>query len=446
MTPAICQTLLSATVTGTIFLLTANAALARFVPLESEHPINNNLISVDFSLPDDNVPKSPVGGGVRGQVQFGLPQDSAPRSGVAGGVRGNVQFALPGGSAPRSGVAGGTRGDVEFSLPSGSAPRSGVAGGTRGDVEFSLPSGSAPRSGVAGGTRGDVEFSLPGGSAPRSGVAGGTRGDVEFSLPSGSAPRSGVAGGTRGDVEFSLPGGSAPRSGVAGGTREDVEFSLPADGKNPYTSAGGGIRGDVELFLPSEDSVPPTPVDVETLEENPVSDIPALTALVPPTKHGRTVSPRPTIYVYLPPIGARKVFFSIQDEAGNSHYHTILNVSPQGGVMAITLPPDTPGLEIDKNYLWYFAPIEPGGILRPDNYAVTGWIKRVENTVNEQEFVESPVKLATKYAEAGIWYDTLQVLVEAQQSEPKNETYSTEWHDLLEQVDLEAIASQPFVF
>jgi|GEM_PF-508771 len=444
MTPAICQTLLSATVTGTIFLLTANAALARFVPLESEHPINNNLISVDFSLPDDNVPKSPVGGGVRGQVQFGLPQDAAPRSGVAGGVRGNVQFALPGGSAPRSGVAGGTRGDVQFALPGGSAPRSGVAGGTRGDVEFSLPGGSAPRSGVAGGTRGDVEFSLPGGSAPRSGVAGGTRGDVEFSLPGGSAPRSGVAGGTRGDVQLTLPGGAAPRSGVAGGTRGEVELTLPSDAQNPYTSADGGIRGDVELLLPNQDSVPEV-LGVLAPEATPVNDIPVLTALVPPTKHGRTVSPRPTIYVYLPPIGAREVFFSIQDEAGNSHYHTTLNVSPQGGVMAITLPPDTPGLEIDKNYLWYFAPIEPGGILRPDNYAVTGWVKRVENTVNEQEFVGSPVKLATKYAEAGIWYDTLQVLVEAQQSEPMNETYSTEWHDLLEQVDLEAIASQPFV-
>ncbi|MEQ9621267.1 DUF928 domain-containing protein [Coleofasciculus chthonoplastes] len=445
MTPAICQTLLSATVTGTIFLLTANAVLAGFVPLESEPPINDNLISVDFSLPDDNVPKSGVGGGVRGQVQFGLPQDSAPRSGVAGGTRGDVQFALPGGSAPRSGVAGGTRGDVEFALPGGSAPRSGVAGGTRGDVEFALPGGSAPRSGVAGGTRGDVQFALPGGSAPRSGVAGGTRGDVQFALPGGSAPRSGVAGGTRGEVELTLPGGAAPRSGVAGGTRGEVELSLPSDAKNPYTSSGGGIRGDVELFLPNQDSVPEVLGALAT-EAKPVNDIPVLTALVPPTKHGRTVSPRPTIYVYLPPIGAQEVFFSIQDEAGNSHYHTILNVSPQGGVMAITLPPDTPGLEIDKNYLWYFAPIEPGGILRPDNYAVTGWIKRVENTVNEQEFVGSPVKLATKYAEAGIWYDTLQVLVEAQQSEPKNETYSTEWHDLLEQVDLEAIASQPFVF
>jgi len=422
MTPAICHSLLSATVTGTVFL-TANVALARFVPLESEPPINDNLISVDFSLPDDNVPKSPVGGGVRGQVQFGLPQDSAPRSGVAGGVRGDVQFALPGGSAPRSGVGGGTRGDVQFALPGSSAPRSGVAGGVRGDVQFALPGGSAPQSGVAGGTRGEVQLTLPGGVAPRSGVAGGTRGEVELTLPSGAAPRSGVAGGSRGEVQL----------------------TLPSDANNPYTSAGGGIRGDVELLLPNESSVPEV-LDALAPEETVVNDTPVLTALVPPTKHGRTVSPRPTIYVYLPPIGAQQVFFSIQDEAGNSHYYTILNVSPQGGVIAITLPPDTPELEIDKNYLWYFAPIEPGGILQPDNYAVTGWVKRVENTVNKQEFADSPVKLATKYAEAGIWYDTLQVLVEAQQSEPTNETYSTEWHDLLEQVDLEAIASQPFVF
>jgi hypothetical protein len=217
---------------------------------------------------------------------------------------------------------------------------------------------------------------------------------------------------------LALPsGGSAPRTSVGGGTRGDVQLALPSGGSAPRTSIGGGTRGE----------------------------IPPLTALVPPTKHGRTVSAHPTIFAYLPPIGAEEVFFSLQDEEGNSHYYTILKVSPDGGVISITLPSTAPALEIGKNYLWYFAPVEPGGILKPDNYAVTGWIKRVEKTFNEQELASSPVKLATKYAEAGVWYDTLKVLAAAKRSEPNNKSFATEWHDLLKQVGLEKITSQPLI-
>jgi Domain of Unknown Function (DUF928) len=121
-------------------------------------------------------------------------------------------------------------------------------------------------------------------------------------------------------------------------------------------------------------------------------------------------------------------------------------VPPEGGTIAITLPPEAPALPIGKNYLWYFAPIEPGGILRPDNYAVTGWVKRVESTVNEQGFASSPVELATAYAKAGIWYDTLKVLAEAKRAVPDNKTFVKEWQDLLKQVGLEAIASQPLAY
>jgi len=261
-----------------------------------------------------------------------------------------------------------------------------------------------------------VEFKLPKDAAPRTSVGGGTRGNVQFALPGGSTPRTSVGGGTRGDVQFTLPGGSAPRTSVGGGTRGDVQFTLPATSA-PRTSVGGGTRGE---------TIP-------------------LTALLPPTQQGRTVSSHPTIFAYLPPIGAEEVFFSLQDEAGNSHYSATLKVPPDGGVVSVTLPPKTPDLVIDKNYLWYFAPIEPGGVLRPDNYAVTGWVKRVKPTFNEQDLAATPVQLATKYAEAGVWYDTLKVLAAAKRSQPHNKTFATEWHDLLKQVGLEKIASEPLI-
>ncbi|WP_143874131.1 DUF928 domain-containing protein [Nostoc sp. 'Peltigera malacea cyanobiont' DB3992] len=66
-------------------------------------------------------------------------------------------------------------------------------------------------------------------------------------------------------------------------------------------------------------------------------------------------------------------------------------------------------------------------------------------TFNQQELASSPVELATKYAEVGVWYDTLKILAAAKRSQPNNKAFATEWHDLLKQVGLENIASQPLI-
>jgi hypothetical protein len=282
-------------------------------------------------------------------------------------------------------------------------------------AQFNLPGDPVPSTSIGGGTRGGVTFGLPDGATPSTSIGGGTRGGVTFGLPDGATPSTSIGGGTRGGVTFGLPDGATPSTSIGGGTREGVQFGAPGSA-TPNTTIGGGARGE---------------------------GLPLLTALVPTTQHGNTVSGRPTIFAYLPPMGAQEVFFSLQDEEGNSFYHATLPVSPEGGTIAITLPADAPELEMGKNYLWYMAPLQAGTILRPDNYAVVGWIQRVESTVNEQDLASSPIELATAYANAGIWYDTLEVLASAQRSEPGNQAVAAEWNDLLQQVGLEAIAAQP---
>jgi hypothetical protein len=121
----------------------------------------------------------------------------------------------------------------------------------------------------------------------------------------------------------------------------------------------------------------------------------------------------------------------------------MLNVSPDGGIIAVQVPQNIEPLALDKNYLWYFAPIEPGGRLLPNNYAVTGWIKRVENQIDPTKFYGKPIELATEYAKQGIWYDTLGVLVDAKVSDPSSLEFNTELHDLLEQIGLAALSTQP---
>jgi hypothetical protein len=310
-------------------------------------------------------------------------------------------------------------------------------------VQFQAPNDKVPKTSVGGGVRGEVQFAMPEqASAPKSTVGGGVRGEVQFAMPGqASAPKSTVGGGVRGEVQFAMPGqASAPKSTVGGGVRGEVQFAMPGQASTPKSTVGGGVRGEVKYVIPHQAFQPQDNLgeigEIENLE------IP-LTALLPATKYGRTAAVRPTIFAYLPPIGAQIVFFSIQNEEGNSHYYTILPVPTEGGVISFTLPESAPELELGKNYLWYFAPIEPGGVLRPDNYAVTGWITRVDTNFNQPELASSPIKLATEYARAGIWYDTLQVLAQAQYSDPDNKILASEWHDLLEQIELEEIASQP---
>ena len=323
-------------------------------------------------------------------VRFEAPGDGAPKSSIGGGVRGNVQFAVPGDAAPRSSVGGGVRGNVQFAAPGEAAPRSSVGGGVRGNVQFGAPGDAAPRNSVGGGVRGNVQFAAPGEAAPRSSVGGGVRGNVQFGAPGDAAPRNSVGGGVRG-VQFGTPGDAAPRNSV-----------------------GGGVRGD---------------------------EPPAMAALLPSTKNGRTVSAHPTFFVYLPPTLSKEVFFSVQDEQGNNLYQTRRKISGQGGIISVTLPENAPALETGKNYVWFFAPILPDGILRPDNYVVTGWVKRVEANVGSDR--QSPVEQATAYGKAGIWYDTLKILATAQRSQPNNANLTKEWKELLEQVGLNAIATQP---
>jgi hypothetical protein len=287
-----------------------------------------------------------------------------------------------------------------------------------------------------------LQFKIPKDPVPKTSVGAGVRGDVQFSVPKeSSTPSTTVGAGVRGDVQFSVPKeSSTPSTTVGAGVRGDVQFSVPKQSSTPSTTVGAGVRGDVQFSVPKQSSTPSTTVGagVRGLE------IP-LTALLPTTKHGRTLSARPSIMAYLPPLGVQEVFFSIQDEEGNSLYYTILKVPPSGGIISFNLPKSAPELEVGTNYLWYFAPIEPSGILRPDNYAVTGWVTRIEADLKNPDLDSSPIKLATEYASAGIWYNTLEVLVNALHSDPKNTRFISEWYDLLEQVGLEQIASEPIV-
>jgi hypothetical protein len=235
---------------------------------------------------------------------------------------------------------------------------------------------------------------------------------IQFNPPQGDlAPRDRFSDSSRGDRPFAPLEHSARRN-----TRGEIVFRPPRK-PAPRSTVGSGVRGEQSAQI-----VP----------------------LLPETQAGYTVSPRPTLYLYVPPTPTRQVFFSLQDENFEPHYHTILHLSGRGGIVSVTLPEDVPALETGKYYAWFFAPLEADGILRPDNYSARGWIKRVEAPSTTGELTPStPLERAVWYAHEGIWYDTLTQLVSAQQAQPDNETIAQTWRALLEQVGLEAIARSP---
>ena len=281
-------------------------------------------------------------------------------------------------------------------------------------LQFTAPAEAAPRSTIGGGTRGNVRFAAPGEVAPNNTTGGGTRGNVKFAPPEDPAPVNTTSGGTRGNVRFAAPEEAAPSNTTGSVSRGNVRFQTAGEDA-PANTTSGGTRTNEQL---------------------------PLRALLPTTRYGRTVAARPTFFVYIPPTAAKEVFFSLQDERRNHVYQTVLKISGKGGIVSFTLPQDAPELEIDKNYVWFFAPIQPGGILQPDNNGANGWIRRVESQT-AQNATGTPLERATAYAKDGIWYDTVAILAAAKQAQPGNATLASEWKDLLKEVGLEAIANQP---
>ncbi|MGB7056519.1 MAG: DUF928 domain-containing protein [Geitlerinemataceae cyanobacterium] len=262
-----------------------------------------------------------------------------------------------------------------------------------------------------------VTFNPPGDPAPRQTAGGASRGGLTFDPPGDAAPRQTAGGSSRGGLTFDPPGDPAPRQTAGGSSRGIVTFDPPGD-PAPHQTVGSSSRGEDSLVM----------------------------ALVPETNHGRTVAERPTFFIYLPEIPMKRGFFSIQDEHRNGLYQTYIDIPENRGIISFTLPEDAPPLEVGKDYEWYFVAVE-GETLRPDSREISGWIKRVEPSSEVATIARAGVslELAMAYGQQGIWYDTLNTLVELKHLQPDNDNLNSEWAELLEQVGLSAIAANSVV-
>lgn len=202
----------------------------------------------------------------------------------------------------------------------------------------------------------------------------------------------------------------------------------------PGRREGGGTRGGDCKFDPNE-----------------------LTALIPQTTMGRTVSANPTFFFYIPAALNKTVEIALTDEANavpdnatkQDFYKTTFRaVTQRPGVVSVSLPATgtSSNLEVGKRYRWEMS-IQCDSDDRSADIVVSGWIERVDMTSGlKSQLAEASVRdRYSIYAKEGLWYEALTALAEQRRSAPTDSGLASKWTELLNSVELGKIAQQPLV-
>ena len=176
-----------------------------------------------------------------------------------------------------------------------------------------------------------------------------------------------------------------------------------------------------------------------------------LTALVPESQIGRTVSEYPVFFFYLPKTDfydAKIAEFFLEDEKGNLIYKTTLKTNNAAGVMSVSIPANknVSPLQVGKNYRWSISLICDAQDRSGDAVAI-GIVRRVElsgEILRELENAD-PRQKTVIYAENGIWQDALGTLAAARRANPNDTDLAADWESLLDSVKLGEIAAEPLL-
>ncbi|MEG4054860.1 MULTISPECIES: DUF928 domain-containing protein [unclassified Microcoleus] len=217
--------------------------------------------------------------------------------------------------------------------------------------------------------------------------------------------------------------GSRPNIQPTGSTWNS--FQPPEDGV-PGRREGGGTRG---LECPTATTT--------------------LTALIPQSTMGQTISAKPTFFYYLPVALDKTVQFELADERDKTLYKKSFRmVTSRAGVVSVSLASDdnSPALEVGKNYQWYFT-IKCNPKNTRDDVLVSGWINRTALAPTVQtELDRSPdrTKLSI-FAQQRLWYEYLATLAQLRIDSPSDASLAIKWSALLNSVELGKIAQEPLV-
>lgn len=175
---------------------------------------------------------------------------------------------------------------------------------------------------------------------------------------------------------------------------------------------------------------------------------PSLTALMPDSNFGTTLSAYPSFLWYVPGLESQQAEFVLLDENDEVVYETAFQMTSSAGIVSLSLPAtaNIPPLQVGKDYHWYFSlicdPLDRSGDLYTE-----GWIQRIEADADLMARLEAaPVgDRPTIYAESGIWYDAVASLATLRRTQPGNSGFAMGWQTLLRSVDLGSLDNQPLV-
>ncbi|MEG4392457.1 DUF928 domain-containing protein [Microcoleus sp. BROC3] len=210
------------------------------------------------------------------------------------------------------------------------------------------------------------------------------------------------------------------------------------------------LRAAWNNFQPPEDGVPGRREGGGTRGLECPTATTALTALIPQSTMGQTISATPTFFYYLPVALDKTVQFELADERDKTLYKKSFRmVTSRAGIVSVSLGSDgnSPALEVGKNYQWYFT-IKCNPKNTTDDVLVSGWINRTALAptvkIELDRSPDSRAKLSI-FAQQGLWYEYLATLAQLRMESPSDASLALKWLEVLNSVELGNIAQQPLV-
>ncbi len=174
-----------------------------------------------------------------------------------------------------------------------------------------------------------------------------------------------------------------------------------------------------------------------------------ITALIPKTNWGNTLSERPKFWFHIPHEQGRLTLIIKDKDTGNIVARENYQISKGGGIMGFPMPKNLPALEVNRTYLYrvYFS-CNPN--IQVSLTGIQGIVKRVAMNENLKNKLTSTTTIKEKinlYANEGLWYEALTALIESRRSKPLNKELKQYWSDLLSDsdVELQGLISEPVV-
>ncbi|WP_333410759.1 DUF928 domain-containing protein [Microcoleus sp. LAD1_D5] len=132
-----------------------------------------------------------------------------------------------------------------------------------------------------------------------------------------------------------------------------------------------------------------------------------LTALVPFSHVGETISQHPTFTWFVPDRTSHPLQFRLFSSTGQALYRTQMQSQP--GIMQFSLPPNLPQLSIGQSYKWQVVLVCDRNV-SSRNVVAAAEIQVVAPAASLQAQLaaaQTPQQRIDLYAESGLWYDAI---------------------------------------